>query len=148
MKNIIPFLPLFILLISCSNNQSKTTQPEKEDVVEMPKIHTKTFTSQGNSENNEVKTTESTSILSEIYFEIEFHQLEDESLGYIAQKDIEKSDPGDVFRWINMVICTEDGDNKYFKTSTDFLNYMFECGYDMQDQTKHQYYTDYTFKKK
>lgn len=41
----------------------------------------------------------------------------------------------------------ENDSLKSFSSSTEFLNYMSERGYEMVDQSKLRYHTDYTFKR-
>jgi len=96
--------------------------------------------------------TEVVSIIKDAYFEAQLDACSNEKIGlyYNVRNVIEEG------KITNKVFTTKfsevvDKSTKQsikFKTSTEFLNFMASNGYDMVDQIKSKYHTNYTFKKK
>ena len=92
--------------------------------------------------------TEKNTVNSE-YFEISLYELVDPNKGYSPKKEIYKSEIGvdEEYKSITMHLVDQNDGYLFFKTTTDFLNYMSAHDYEMIDQMEHKYRTDYTFKK-
>jgi uncharacterized lipoprotein YajG len=134
-----------LLITSCNNTpktSSKTDTPKISSKTE--KLFIKTVSATGTGENQ--KSTETISEVTSDYFEIKLAALTD--VGYGAQKDVITPEVGKEFKYVFFYIVNEDGSNIKFTTSTEFLNYMSLRGYEMVDQIKNEYGTDYIFKKK
>ena len=67
---------------------------------------------------------------------------------FIADKEIFKSEAGESFNYVFFHIVDAKKETIYFKTTTEFLNFMSEHGYDKVTQKENKYLVDYTFKKK
>lgn len=132
MKTQILFILAFLFLFGCKNDS--------------PKIYIKTTTIKGLLANSqkEYNTTE----LKSDYFEIGLYSY---SAGYYTTKRElknmvdEKNLNNSIMQFLEIV---EKDSVKQFINTTQFLNYMSEGGYEMVDQSKLKYRTDYTFKKK
>lgn len=140
-KNVFKLVSLLIFLlfaITSCNFFHNNSEP----------IYIKTITSEGNAvDMKNVKTISKITNLSTDYFEVSLSILADKDL-YIASKDIEKPSSIEKYKSVSFVISDEKGKNLNFKTSTEFLDFMSKHGYEMVDQNKSEYSTDYTFKKK
>ena len=82
------------------------------------------------------------------YFDVTLTEAVDRDKGFMATKRIQDPEPGKTFKAIFFNIVDDRGGNQYFKTSTDFLNFMSEHGYDVSNQIPNKYGADYTFKRK
>ena len=131
MRNMLFLLVIFYHAVICCNFSDTT-----------PKIYIKTTTLIGQNKSD------SLSIVNTDYFDVGLCQFVDRSKGYYAGKDIENPTSTENFRSIFFKVSNEDGSELYFKTSTEFLNFMSERKYEMVSQTTSKYCTDYTFKKK
>ena len=83
------------------------------------------------------------------YFEIGLYSYTDlQNVTYSAKKEIEQSNISEVFKMVTLSVVDASNKDVVYNNSTEFLNYMSERGYEMTDQEKFKYRTDYTFKKK
>ncbi len=133
---------LIIIIASCwmlgSCAQSTSDSTEKKLLVKLS-------ATTGVNENQ--KTIDSVYTVETDYFEISLYLLEGGS-GFMAQQEIEKPTSMENFRYKRLYVVDASEEPREFTTSTDFLNYMAERGYQMQDQEKFEYRTDYIFKRK
>lgn len=138
MKKEINVLLLFAMLftiISCN------------PLEKAPNLYIRTTTS---IENGKSKV-DSVSIVNSDYFEVGLLSFSEVSKGFMASKYVVVPTSLEDFKMVYFVISNEDGSDLYFKSSTEFLNYMAERKYEMVDQTKSKKIDndiDYTFKKK
>lgn len=154
MKNVLSLVVLVMFAFySCNTSQKESNSTENDKVAEkteldntIPKLYITTFTFTDTGANQ--KADSAITVINSDYFEVSLYSLVDKSKGYYAKKDIENATSLDNYRYIFLEITTKDAEDVYFKNSTEFLNYMSEHNYEMVDQEKHQYRTDYTFKKK
>lgn len=89
---------------------------------------------------------DSITVINSDYFDVSLYSYDNGT--FQAKKEILKPESVKDFKMIFFVITEEDGNEIRFNTTTDFLNYMSARGYEMADQTKHEFRIDYTFKKK
>ncbi len=83
------------------------------------------------------------------YFEIGLYSYSNtKGITYSAKKDIEKPTTSEDFKMVTLSIVDASNKIVVYNNSTEFLNYMAERGYEMTDQEKLEFRTDYTFKKK
>jgi len=80
-------------------------------------------------------------ILSHQYFEISLNLLLNNKYG------ADKNDIVTQEKIRSISIVDSKGQPKDFNSSSEFLNWMYSHGYEMKDQTKSKYKTDYTFRK-
>jgi hypothetical protein len=141
-----------VFLFSCQSNtqESKADNSEQKEKIENQKklnkqlfISTRTVT--GTDENRKDKSVIST--IESDYFEVTLSKLSEEPK-FIATKKLIKPSSMENFKYVYFNITDEEGENFKFDTSTDFLNFMSERGYNLADQVKNKYGGDYTFKKK
>jgi len=130
---LLSLIMMSIIMTSC--NQQKN---------EKPRLYIKTVTVIGIDENQ--IETDTITIIDYDYFEIGLYLRTDE--GFMTNKDVIKATSIENYKAVEFRIVQEDGSNIMFKSSTEFLNFMSKRGYDMIDQLKSKYHTDYTFKKK
>lgn len=81
------------------------------------------------------------------YFEVSLESMANGTL-FKARKELSKPSIGKEFHMGYFEVVDGNGKSLRFKTSSEFLNFMSLKGYDMADQTKSKYQTDYTFKRK
>lgn len=138
---------LIILGISCApkSEQIKEQSQEPKVVKEVHKILVK-FTSVTDVDGKQISK-DTIKALDTEYFEIGLSSIS-KGTSYIAQRDIEQSKVGQPFHSEYLSIVHGDGNVVHFNDSNEFLNYMSERGYELVDQSKSKYRTDYTFKKK
>ncbi|MFC2119192.1 hypothetical protein ACFLSY_11170 [Bacteroidota bacterium] len=152
-KLIFWILFLVIILSSCKQgeNESKSdtgtpiTEQKTEEESKKPQVYIKTVSAVGVDEN-QVKTDTITTIDTD-YFEVGLYLMVDET-NYTTKKDIVKPTSIENFKSVFFYLVDNDGMKINFKGSTEFLNFMSERGYEMVDQVKFDYHTDYTFKKR
>ena len=82
------------------------------------------------------------------YFDVTLAQTVDKDKGFMATKRIQDPEPGKQFSAVFFYMVDSSGENQYFRTSTDFLNFMSAHGYDVANQIPNRYGADYTFKRK
>jgi hypothetical protein len=111
----------------------------------LPKIYAKIFTSIGTGDKAINK--DSMTIVNSPYFEISITSVNNGEK-YMATKQIEKPQVGKIFKSVTLNLVDSSGTVIYFKESTEFLNYMEARGYNMVDQEKQRFGSDYTFKKR
>ena len=80
------------------------------------------------------------------YFDVKFSIMENGN--YTAGKTILEYTVKNPNKTILFIISNKIGDAVFFKSSSDFLNYMDARGYDLENQIPNKYGADYTFKKK
>ena len=155
MKTQIILITYSLILFSCNSNQndSKTIE-NKQELVNTKNSNSKnnylytktcTGTAKGNSDVKVV--TDPVTIFSSDYFEVGLYIMGDNE-SYTAQKTLQEPVVGEDFKSITLYMTDKNGNIINFKSTTDFLNFMSEHNYDLVDQTKSKYRTDYTFKKK
>lgn len=152
--SILTFALLFLISCQPGNSENSGDETEKDEAVTEevqnstsgPKLYILTTTAVGTDEN-QVKTDSLSEITSE-YFEVGLYLLSDGNKGYVATKKIEEPTSLENFRYVFFNVTDENGETQYFKSSTEFLNYMAERDYVMQAQEKDKYHTDYVFKKR
>lgn len=88
-------------------------------------------------------------IYSNSYLEISLSISNDDENKYIAVETTKKAkiDNAGVFTRTQIYIVNESGESVLFNTSTEFLNYMSERGYNLEIKEEGKYSTKYTFKK-
>ncbi len=126
-----------VLIVSCSKKN------------ELPGLYIRTSDVKGSAvSNNQVKKDTLTVVDSE-YFEVGLYAYE-EGEYYEAQQILVKPDygAGEDFKTKYYFVTDSLGKEIEYKNSTEFLNFMSARGYDMTDQAKHEWHTDYTFKRK
>lgn len=152
----ITFLFLSIIIFSCESKQNKIKQIDKS-------VKDSYDTIINNTKSNDLYTVTWTGIVKDIegvkvikdsvkknnstYFEIGLYIMGDYET-YTAEKKIVKPVVGRDFKSVSLNITDKDGNILNFKSSTDFLNFMSECNYEIVAQTKYKYYTEYTFKRR
>lgn len=67
---------------------------------------------------------------------------------YIAFKEIEKNIALDSYKLVAMYLVDTSKTTIHFKDTAEFLNHMLHRGYQVKNQQKHKYYTNYTFAKR
>lgn len=107
--------------------------------AQQPELRTKTFSA--------LDTLGTVGIVSSEYFEVSLGSVTygDNPTFYIADHDLPASKE-EVFK--RLLLVNEADSVIHFENSTAFLNYMSARGYEMQEQRKKKYSTDYTFKRK
>lgn len=88
-------------------------------------------------------------LYSDSYLEISLSISNDDENKYIAAETIKKAkiDNTGEFTRTQIYIVNESGEDVLFNTSTEFLNYMADRGYHMENKEEGKYSTKYTFKK-
>lgn len=127
MKKLLFVFPVLFILLSCDNDNNN--------------IYITTYTVDIDNKLDTISKVDSD------YFEIRISQTND-SLGnmcYVATRDLEKSNNPFLYKWIT--ITNKKGELIYFKSSTDFLNFMSQRKYDLADQHPNKYGNSYTFKR-
>jgi hypothetical protein len=136
-------LALLLAFTSCGPNPS-VPNPVESQVATLPKVYIKLSQVNGVDESQVRK--DSVYILKDNYFEIGLFSY-DEGKFYLAKRDLVEPKSIQNFYAEFIFITNEDGSDYKFSNSTDFLNFMADCGYEMVDQKKFDFRTDYTFKK-
>ena len=155
MKYIVILIITINAILACSPKQSETqtldsTEVQKSKAIPILYIQTVTVIGTGDKQ----KTTKEITTINSDYFEVSLSSYGNVNpnkagdSGFRAGKEIENPKIDAEFRYVFFDITDKDGTILDFKTSTDFLNFMSERGYEMIDQIKSKYHTDYTFKKK
>jgi hypothetical protein len=137
-----------ILIIECTSRTTNNADDQKVEIPikhELPKIYAKIFTSIGTGDKAINK--DSMTIVNSPYFEISITSVNNGEK-YMATKQIEKPQVGKIFKSVTLNLVDSSGTVIYFKESTEFLNYMEARGYNMVDQEKQRFGSDYTFKKR
>ena len=98
------------------------------------------------SDDKEVRKDSLTMIDSD-YFETSLESMSNGTI-YRAGKELVKPSIDQEFQMTFFEIVAKDRTSLRFKTSGEFLKFMSSKGYEMTDQTKYKYHTDYTFKRK
>lgn len=147
MTRILILSAFIISLVSCNNNASSSSKDgaNNKDGLNNSTLYIKTVTVTGTGSNENRK--EKITAITTDYFEVGLEELANDS-GYSAQKTITEPTSMENFKLEFFSIVDVDGKDISFKTTTEFLNYMAGHGYEMVDQTKKRYGTDYTFKRK
>ena len=123
---------LFILaIIFCSNSYGQKVYP---------KIYINTRVAKFDPKGEMIKH-DSLWVLNQQYFEISLNLMLSNKYGadkneIITQEKIQA-----------ISISDSKGQPKDFNSSSGFLNWMYSHGYEMKDQTKSKFKTDYTFRK-
>jgi hypothetical protein len=133
-----------VSLISCNIKQEDSKSNETTNNIDNSILYIKTVTATG-LDSNQVRNEKMTSVTTE-YFEVGLEELANDS-GLSAQKQITEATSVENFKVEFFIIVNKAGEGITFKTTTEFLNFMAGHGYEMVEQTKKRYGTDYTFKK-
>jgi hypothetical protein len=130
----------FVSCIQSSQNRTKNV-----DKPSRPQVFVKLSTTTGVNEKQITK--DSNYVIENDYFEVGLYSV-GQGKSYIAEKEIEEPRSIENFKSVTLYIVDSTQNPISFKSSTEFLNYMSERGYEMVDQEKLKYHTDYTFKRK
>lgn len=106
-----------------------------------PKLYVNTRVAKFDSKG-EMKKHDSLWVLKEQYFEISLNLLLTNKYGADKNEMVTQS------KIIAISIVDNKGQPIDYNSPTDFLNWMYSHGYEMQDQAKSQYRIDYTFRKR
>lgn len=154
MKYIIVLIITVNTFLACNSKQSEIQNSDsgKIQAKAIPVLYIQTITAVGTGDKQ--KMTKAITIINSDYFEVSLNSFGNVNpnqagdSGFRAGKEIESPKIDVEFRSVFFDVTDKDGTILEFKTSTQFLNFMSERGYEMVDQIKSKYHTDYTFKKK
>lgn len=104
-------------------------------------------TTTATSPNGEIEKKMVTSQVDSDYFEVSLSELADKA-EFIATKDLVKATSSKDFKYVFLEVTNKEGEAYHFATSTDFLNFMSERGFQLIDQKKTKFGGDYTFQRK
>ncbi|OQA30505.1 MAG: hypothetical protein BWY57_02814 [Betaproteobacteria bacterium ADurb.Bin341] len=91
---------------------------------------------------------DSVSIVSSDYFQAKLIETVDKEKGHFAGADIEKSEPGEDFKYIFFQVSDSAGSPIYFKQPSDFLNFMSAREYVLESAVRtSRRANEYVFKK-
>jgi hypothetical protein len=132
-----------LTILSCKQtNQDKLNLTTDST---FPKLMVKLSSTIGIDENQITK--DSNYVINTDYFEISLYSASNGS-NFWAEKKIEEPKSLENFKVVTLYIVDKANKPISYTSSTDFLNYISERGYEMKDQQKFKYHTDYTFKRK
>jgi hypothetical protein len=114
--------------------------------IAQDKTYLHTLESKAVNGKNEV--THSEVELTDKYFDIELQSAKQGEY-HVATKDLIKSIAGQPFH-MKTVYLVDQGETKakHFPSTSEFLNFMDKCGYEMVSQKQEKYKVLYTFKRK
>jgi hypothetical protein len=146
MKKLSYFLLAAIITLSASCSDSKNSS-SSESSKESPQLYIKTITVTG-ADDNSVRNEEISTITTD-YFEVGLStSTKSSGVTYIPEKKLIEPTSMEDFKMKWFEIVDKDGNPIIFNSTTEFLNFMSGMNYEMVDQKKLKYRTDYTFKKK
>lgn len=126
-----------------SCNQSSQSKNVGKAII--PQVFVKLSTTTGVDEKRMTK--DSNYVIETDYFEVGLYSV-GQGKSYIAEKEIEEPKSIENFKSVTLYVVDSTQNPISFNNSTEFLNYMSERRYEMVDQQKLKYRTDYTFKKR
>jgi hypothetical protein len=138
-------------MAACNTKQSQesSTAPPVEEVAKQPerlRLYLNRVVGTPQGKRDSVRVYESAYLETTLSM---YSGAADGSTSYRAGRKLEdnfKSKTDYKFVWDN--VTNEDGSDLKFKSSTDFLNYMADRGYDLVSKKDNQYSSDYIFKRK
>ncbi|MCF8254882.1 MAG: hypothetical protein K9H61_02330 [Bacteroidia bacterium] len=142
MKNqIINLFFLLSVVFGCGQDQSGSSLNQKTDKTSFRPLFINVLSA--TAVNGKVEKTVELKEIKDQYFEI---SLTIQSDHFIATKDLESYSKLEKVEIKSISVVNEKGELQHFTNPTEFLNYMYERGFELKDQFKKRYGFDYTFK--
>lgn len=131
-----------LVILSCGQNETNSDFKNEKHWNELYGT-TRTFT----IKNGILDSIVETKSISTDYLDMNLVLLAEQD-SFIGEKKIQDPISMEDFKVVRLNVSDKYGEYLYFKSSTDFLNYMSSCGYEMASQSRTRYDYLYTFKRK